>query len=951
MEKNMILALEIIERANRWFSRWLPGEKQKTVSLTNYRRSLKRKISALESNPALGIYGESQTGKSYLVNNLLSDKGKPFGITGNDGITHNFIEKINPPGNGTESTSAVSRFSVREKVAHRDYPVKVRILSVADLALALCDSFHNDIVHDSVISTKDIDCKIETLVRRYRNRTLKQSVISEDDMLDIQDYFTDNFKITANNLLQSRFFTDVPPLIEKIKSDEWSDVFSILWNENEHFTKFFEELIAEYKKLRFNQVIYLPIEAALYEHGTLLDIQRLQELYEETPRIIEPDYRANTPVLLVENGRKTVLASFSKSYLCALAAEVIFSLPESLLADKPFLADTDLLDFPGVRARKTEPGSLLKMETLPDLLIRGKVGYLFNKYSNTEKINILLLCAKHEQASQRSMPELLHNWICKTVGKSPEERQVFVNEAEIPPLFIISTFFNVNLEHANRDQENNKATLNYRWKQRFETTLANELINCKTYDWFTNWTVAQPDFNNIFLLRDFALSEKKSNLFRGFASCGIEKEEMIPENFPDFKSELRKSFIDYDFVRTHFENPDIAWDEAATINKDGTELIIGKLTKAARNINSARNRKICNDFISIMENLLTLLQKYYHNADPAIQLEKINAIAVETQELLDVAFGGANIYLFGQMMKELMVDDSFVYMLYNKIMKNPEACDITITDDYNLIRWRVRTLNPDDSFETNLERLCESYGIADREACKSSFEAKGIDLNRLFQDETEMIIDFPLMLARQLVSTWVEQRLNQNKESIMQLLSESHPGRRDIEKMVENIVAMFKRLFDKLNLEGKIAEKIRPHFKNGYIKNEAFEMIAGISAAFINEFINNAGYSDHADLMAGQNEGMEAAMLITQMNDLYNTLNNKYIHSPDSIGRLPNYRNYRLWSDRVKNGFIAGCDIPDYSVEANNELGAMISALQIIPHSQLALAKLIDVSPALGVVS
>ena len=129
-----------------------------------------------------------------------------------------------------------------------------------------------------------------------------------------------------------------------------------------------------------------------------------------------------------------------------MSAELIFSQPDELLVSKPFLKETDLLDFPGARSRLTLPQNEINTEIIPELMLRGKVAFLFNKYSDAEKINVLLFCSKHEQPGQRAMPEMLNNWINKIVGETPEAREAFVNRSKIPPLFIIATFFNVNLQ-------------------------------------------------------------------------------------------------------------------------------------------------------------------------------------------------------------------------------------------------------------------------------------------------------------------------------------------------------------------------------------------------------------------------------------------------------------------------------------------------------------------------
>ncbi|GHU77376.1 hypothetical protein FACS189414_4500 [Bacteroidia bacterium] len=520
MEKNIQKQLEITEKSNAWIHNSLEGNKQKEAyrNMVNCRRKLNKKKFALESNPAAAMYGESQVGKSYLISSLLSEESKPFCITDENNVVHNFIEEINPPGGGSESTSLVSRFSVNYKPVNQKFPVKAVLLSPADIVLVLCDSFYNDInlktsQNIQFLSTDEINSEVFQLKDKLKDRQVQQEIFTEDDVLDMQDYFAEYFQ-KADKVIDSKFFEEISLLISKARPDEWAAIFSLLWNKNEIFTRLLGKLIGEYQKLNFAKEIYLPMESVLYAYGTLLDVKRLREIYTE-PDKIEPNYTANTKAFLPKTNQEI---DFAKSYLCALTAELVFSQSETLLKSKPFLKETDLLDFPGARSRMEKPLEAIENKTIPDLLLRGKVAYLFNKYSDAEKINILIFCAKHEQTAQRIMPRLLNNWVNKIVGDTAEKRETFVVKSQISPLFVIGTFFNINLAY-NPLQDKSDGTgtpLNNRWLQRFTTTLEKEYFEKATYSWFENWTKSQPDFQNIFLLRDFEKSETPSNLFKGF---------------------------------------------------------------------------------------------------------------------------------------------------------------------------------------------------------------------------------------------------------------------------------------------------------------------------------------------------------------------------------------------------------------------------------------------------
>ena len=165
---------------------------------------------------------------------------------------------------------------------------------------------------------------------------------------------------------------------------------------------------------------------------------------------------------------------------------------------------------------------------------------------------------------------------------------------KVPPLFIISTMFNIDMQFDyNNDRPNNIDARNNRWKGRF-ITVFNEIFGSKK--WLTEWTTSKLNFQNIYLLRDFRFSsDTESKLFKGYNENKTENEEIFHDSYPDFRKDLRQTFLEYDFVKQHFEEPENSWDRAASIKEDGTQLIIDKLTSVANNIHTSRHKKTVNE--------------------------------------------------------------------------------------------------------------------------------------------------------------------------------------------------------------------------------------------------------------------------------------------------------------------------------------------------------------------
>ncbi|GHB36323.1 virulence factor SrfC family protein [Mongoliitalea lutea] len=938
--------LDIVEDSLTWISTSLDGEKQKQSyrKLVNFRRKLNRKKFAVESNPAVAIYGESQVGKSYLVNNLLSSPEKAFGIKDESGNHFNFLEEINPFGGGSESTSLVSRFSIKAKPINLKYPIQANLLSPADIILVLCDSYYNDIKADigTVLGTEEVNSAIKNLKNELRNINYHQSFLNEDDILDIQEYFKEHFSNKASNILTSNFFEEVSFFIAKTRPNEWKNIFSYLWNHNPIFTMLFRDLISEYDRMNFTPSVYLPIEAVLRKHGTLLDVERIKEIYSSTDKKIEVDYREDTPAIWMEGILEKNMI-IKKSFLCALSSELIFPQDKSLLETKPFLRETDLLDFPGARGRLTLGEADIKNENVWELLLRGKVAYLFNKYSEAEKINVFMLCAKHDQPGARSIPEMLNSWIKKFIGDTPEKRERFIENSKISPLFIVGTFFNINLEYNNiHDSSQDLTSLNYRWQQRFEKTLSVQILNSETYGWFNNWTKTHQNFNNIYLLRDFNYSK---NIFNDYQKLKRETTEIKPAGFPDFRERLKESFLNYPFVKKHFPDPNQSWDEAATVNKDGTDLIIKNLTIASENINEARKARIQVELQEILNALNTELFKYYHSNDKDEQLQKAKSKAGSIQLLLDTAFSADGIKNFGRLIKDFMINEGLVLELFKKKIDDIEHRDVVNLDIYSTYRMQVPVL-PGDTKGTYFERLCAHYERNTEEE-KNNFEQelalKNIDLDELLVGNINRIKNSAQQLSEELLEYWFVYIALHEKKYIQTILGG------DNSSAFHDLIEMYQQLFEKIKLSKIIAERIRSHV-DGVFKTEIpFEIIADISSEILNNAILSVGleYFDSSQLsdLVQANEKSKLGLNFSQSDDSTHTSIEELFErvenwtdiiqqNPSEMKFMPHYQNYLTWYNKLKIGFVSVCDIPNYNVQANNELAKIIDKAKALNADQ-----------------
>jgi len=938
--------LGLIEKSIMWIERVLHGETRKKARdiMINNRRKLKTKMFALESNPAAATFGESQAGKSYLVSALLSEQGKPFKVLDGYGREFDFKGDINPRGNEVESTSLVTRFSMHYKTINNNYPVIAKMLSPADIILLICEAYYHNLNGNNALSKDETQKHMDLFVKEYTNHPECQRLIMEDDILDIGEYFSKNFSArNYTNIRDVGFFEEISRLATKIPDENWKDVFSLLWNRNSHLTRLFGDLITQYKRLSFSETVYLPMNAVLREEGTLLDVTRLDEIYSKFNGD-EKKYTAETEVFFKDKDGSDKTITFSKPYLCALMAEIIFVLPDTIKREKPFLNETDLLDFPGTRRFENTNEENISDKSLTNLLRRGKVDYLFNKYSSCERVNALLFCQNHKQSSQSVMPEKLNRWIKSMIGKTPEEREEY--KSQVSPLFVISTWFNKDLEYGKNKRGD---SFDARWNQRFNTVLADQIFKIHENDWFTRWTTSQPNFQNIFLLRDFEKSgidvENCSNLFRGYNENNEEQEEIKPKDYEDFRKDLEQSFVKYKFVCDHFENPKISWDSAASINQDGTRLIIEKLTVVANNINPARINKTRGELNEILRSTREELNRHFHSDDKDKILENEKNKAGRIQFEFDTAFGSKGIKDYGLVMRELSIDESSVLKLYRTTIDNIERdnCNQRIEDPYTMIKRRVPIERDSegkviDTKETYFERARNKYNQT-AEEFSALLERRNVDLEWLLKEsDTELIKTNAQYLAEELLQHWLDHVQNGENPVIRRILNNG--GSSDLQE----VTVMFEKMFKKLNFAKRIAEKIRPYIDEHGKTGIPYETIADISAELLNKFVNTVGfeYLDEAALTAlreaNQKNNLELIMdkEVAQtgqtIEELFTMIHNWIDDANEdskNLGKLPSVSSSELWLNRLKAGFVYVCDIPNYDPKENAKLGNIIDECNI----------------------
>lgn len=931
---------EDIQATISWVERYLKDEEREEVSLRlkKLRRYLLKVRYALLQKPAAALYGESQVGKSYLIKNLLSLPGEEFKVTDpGSGKTYDFLESINPKGDQTEATSVVTRFTIDPLFKDPRFPVTMQLLSPKDLVLFLCDSYFSDISdHRYNPRKEEIESRIGALANEFGSKPEAQQALTEDDLYDIQEYLEQFFNRATYLFKDARFWQTAAAFIGNVPPNQWYRVFQIIWGELRPFNDIFNRMVAELERLGFSETVYVAFDAVLRDYGTILHVARLRELqqgpvYED---VSEKNYRPEVDVQLLRPSG-ALETKVNKSMLCALCKELILQVDKGLASHMPFLNHSDLLDFPGARSRLENRESSITDEHVDLMVLRGKVSYIFNKYSGDRLISNLLFCNKDAKIEVKYIPALLDKWISDFIGRDAGERTESLRSTSIPPIFIIFTFFNNDLRFNEKNDTPEK--LDEKWIKRFRTIFANEIVT-NNFNWHTQWTTPKPAFQNFYLLRDFTHSRE---LYTGYAKEGKETgfaDIHFKDKFTDatdYYNQLRKSFLENEFVRDHFKSPEESWEEAATPNKDGSDLIIRNLTQVSNNY--LRTRRFVNLINEYLREFRQILDQHYHSDRADEQIRTAARTGAEIQAYMNAVFSKSP-YHFGRFIKAFTIAESHVYNFFRERLRSIDLINVTNINQYIYFRLSSPGLSNLKTYEENVEVLRKDYHLNDAEEVERFFADKQVDLQELFFGELNSLKNNSLSLAAELRDSWFINYLR--RERFHSFIEEGFSAAA-IDKLLDNM----KVSFDRQQMVQRIASEIKQYVDRYDKVSQAEEMMADISAAMINRFVNSFGWdyytfneiqkvktANQANELNLDLPGQELPFdpipepALNQLFEDVNKLNESLSKLPpdeDAIRNVPLIRQYRRWRDLMKVSFIATCHIPSYDPEGNRKLSLL----------------------------
>ncbi|KHN52228.1 putative virulence factor [Pectobacterium fontis] len=367
---------------------------------------------------AIGFFGLSQAGKSYLIASLAGGESGKLETTF-EGQQLDFIEHINP---SDRATSLVTRFSRQSGVKNKSFPVQLQLLSELDIGKIMANAFLNDLNQGTTFEELDerhIAEHIKTSLMHRQPESVEG--INRDEVVELWDYLA-RHDAKRQKQLAAHFWPVAIELAPYLTVDDRAQLFSVLWGELPSLTAAYRHFSHTLQHLSGTRKLLAPLRTLVDEDLNpaegLIDGSALERLHStDDPSIL---------VRPVQNGRAGKTAELSLAELTMLAAELLIPLhspPKEALFEQ-----VDVLDFPGfgeVRETQEEPPARRRnsLHPLAHTLLRAKRAYLLERYTDNQEMNVLMVCsAAGDRADVKVVGKALDHWVKQTQGENAQVR-------------------------------------------------------------------------------------------------------------------------------------------------------------------------------------------------------------------------------------------------------------------------------------------------------------------------------------------------------------------------------------------------------------------------------------------------------------------------------------------------------------------------------------------------
>jgi len=564
---------------------------------------------------AAAVYGPSQVGKSLFIGQVLRPSGEgasqrsPLGRDEQYGEPAyykdlSFDNDLNPQSGSNEATALVTRFTTKDRVAASvapEYPVMVRALTRAEWLRVLARGFHVECrSSERAWDQGHLEELFEELDRQHSSREIDRKW--RMDLLDAFSYMRNvdrrgfPAKEAILNGLMSRY-----PLSEE---GYVAAAAALFWNNWPSLTELFMRI-----NTFLDRISSADHDPAILTHWAgvrfLLDSQRAKLHERRTSKCFtrvewrEFHLRQRDGWYVLEYHPGGHDGNEDQETIQAGMLELVLPILPQRLNDewRKVIEQMDFLDVPGMRAGRqgAEQGKRTAADTLDEqmeIVKRGKVAYLFERYTEELQIQTLLLLSRGGNLEVTAqMKYHIDKWGRARYGEKMWPQKV---RDEVPALFIGMT--GIDEEFRNREEYADKGLYEQRLGQ-----LADALGSV-----MNDFGGRGKAFTNVYPIRYPGTWDTDRR----------QREQADSEKW----SRARKSFLESEMVATHVKASELRWDTAMRDDDGGLSLISAGI-RAVTTADDKQNQ-LQREILEINNRLLHLSRAWVVDPDANVDREK-----------------------------------------------------------------------------------------------------------------------------------------------------------------------------------------------------------------------------------------------------------------------------------------------------------------------------------------
>lgn len=760
-----------------------------TLELRRLRNTAKR-LGGSSSRPVTaGFFGLSQAGKSYLISALAADHDGKL-QTNFDGRNIDFVEHLNPEGGGKEATGLVTRFSRSAQQGIEGYPLRLEIFSEVEILKILTNAFFKDFDKEKL--NYEIDqALINEILNKVKNKIGSRNLgLTEEDVVDLQDYATENFGKSVSPL-NANYWAKATTLAPKLSIEDRATLFSILWGGNRfpELTEIYIRFAKVLAKLGHPTTLFAPLAAVIKDIGdgrvskadSIMNVDMVERLGTTRDEMVNvcpyfPDGSVGTAI------------EITLSELTILTAELVFPLMNRTRV--PAVEKIDLLDFPGYRGRMSL--TEIKVENIAQLILRGKVAYLFERYTDSQEMNILIMCTpSNAQSEVNDVGPVLETWIKKTQGETPEIRSL-----RKPALLWAITKFDIRIQDKLGTSEEN---LKISWGR--DGLLKQTILErFDKFSWVENWSNGKP-FNNIFLVR-------KPGFKVPFLNVEGNVEVAINENERKQLDIMKQTFVASDDVKTYVTNPEEKWEAMLELNDGGMRHISDYLETISSP--EVKYRRIIEQLNQAIANIEHRFSTWYQS-DGEEEVAKKREIAQRIASILQ-----PRAILFGELLKSFELPREILFSLYHAV------------------DFEDKVQNSEENAMENHSNVFD-FGFSESEGFNLFDEPKfeGVETAKV---DT---LDIKSSYAQNVFKAWIEHlRAVSNNEKLIRFFQLDVNSQSVFDELASELITAATRL----KLQEQLAQAIIKNEQSGYKRDQVVERQVFTAHTYISDFLAWLGF-------------------------------------------------------------------------------------------------------------